>query len=110
MLTALAVPLQPVELTVPPPPLDHEANGIGESLRRVRYARRQQQDFARANRQVRDFPVLHHAQHHLALYLLKEFFGRIDVKILAAVRASDRHDDELAVLEDDFVAHGGRSK
>ena len=106
VLAALAVPLQAIELTVAPPPLDHQADRIGESLRRMRYARRQQQDLSRADRQIRDGPVLHHAQHHLALELLKEFLGGIDVEILAAVRASDRHDDEFAVLVDDFVAHG----
>ena len=46
---ALAVPLKTVELAGAPLALDHESDGVGAALRRMRHPRRQQQDLARAD-------------------------------------------------------------
>ena len=100
----LAVPLKAVELARAPLALDHEPHRVGAALRRMRHARRQQQDLAFADRHIDAVPVLHGLEQNVALELVEEFLGRIDVIVGARVRAADHHDDEFAVTENALVA------
>src|SRR5262249_59133342 len=43
-------------------------------------------------------------EHHVAVHLVEELLARIDVKVLARVRAAYHHDDEVAVAESALVA------
>ncbi len=79
---------------------------FGRTLWRMWNARREQKNFAGANRQLANPASLGHTQHHVAFELVEEFFGRIDVEIAAHVRAADRHHDKLTVPVDELIAHG----
>src|SRR3712207_7627663 len=49
-----------------------DADRLRHALRRVRHARRQQEDLAFADRNVDELAVLHGLQHHLALDLIED--------------------------------------
>jgi hypothetical protein len=89
---------------LPPGALDDESDGMRRALRRVRHVRRDQQDFAGADRHVERAAVLHGLEHHVALELIEEFLARVDVVVVAGVRAAHHHDDEVAVAEHTLVA------
>ena len=71
----------------------------------MRHARRQQQHFAFADRNVDAAAVLHGPQRHVAFELIEEFLARIFMVVGARVRAADHHDDEFGMLEHPPVAH-----
>ena len=64
-----------------------------------------QQHLPGADRHIHRAPVLHGLEHHVALELVEELLARIDVVVLAGVRAAHDHDDEVAVAEHALVAH-----
>jgi hypothetical protein len=66
----------------------------------------EQQHLSGTDRQVHDASVLHGSQHHVTFELVKELLARVDVVVLAGIRAADHHDDEVAVTEHALVAHG----
>ena len=72
----------------------------------MRQVGRQQEDLTLVDGDVDALAVLHGGQRDTAFELVEEFLARVDVKILAAVRPADHHDDELAVREHELVAHG----
>src|SRR6266478_4452614 len=49
--------------------------------------------------------VLHGLEHHVAFELVEEFLPRVDVVVLAGVRAAHHHDDEIAIAKHTLVAH-----
>src|SRR5256885_3651493 len=105
-LTAvLAVPLEAIELARAARALDHQAHGVCGSLRRLRQVGRNQQHFAGADRHVDRAAVLHGPEHHVAFELVEEFLPRVDVVVLAGVRAAHHHDDEIAIAKHALVAH-----
>src|SRR3984893_10423475 len=105
-LTAvLAVPLEAIELAGAAWALDHQAHGVGGPLRRMRQVGRKQQDFAGADRQIDRAAVLHGPEHHVAFELVEELLPRVDVVVLAGVRAAHHHDDEIAIVKHALVAH-----
>src|SRR3982074_144210 len=105
-LTAvLAVPLEAIELAGAAGTLDHQAHGVGGALRRMRHVGRNQQHFAGTDWHVDRAAVLHGLEHDAALELVEEFLSRVDVVVLAGVRAAHHHDDEIAILKHALVAH-----
>src|SRR5215831_6854772 len=101
---ALAVPLEAIELTRAPHTFDHQAHGVGRTLRGVRQLRRYEQHLAGADRHVHRTSVLHGPEHHVTFELVEELLAWIDVEVLARVRAAHHHDDEVAVAEYALVA------
>jgi hypothetical protein len=70
------------------------------------HMRGQQQDLARADRDIDAFAILDGPQQHVAFELVEVFFPRVVVVILARIGSPDDHDDEVGALEDLFVANG----
>src|SRR5882724_6626728 len=103
----LAVPLEAIELARFSLALDHQSHRVGAALRRVRYQGRQQEYFAFADRHVGGASVLHRLQHHVAFELVEEFLARVDVVVLAGIRAPNDHDDEIAITENPLVPDRG---
>src|SRR5262249_33052727 len=67
-----AVPLEGVEL-VRPGRLDHQADRARlRALRRMAHMRRQQEDIARADRDVVERPIVDDLEQHVALELIEE--------------------------------------
>src|SRR6266481_1446050 len=105
-LTAvLAVPLEAIELARAAAALDHQAQGVCGPLWRMRHVGRNEQHFAGADRHIDRAAVLHGPEHHVAFELVEEFLPRVDVVVLAGVRAAHHHDDEIAILKHALVAH-----
>src|SRR5215469_5979092 len=105
LAAALAVPLKTVQLTRTARPFDDQAHGVGGALRGVWQVGRDEQYLAGTNRHIHRPSVLHGPEHHVALELIEEFLPGVDVIVLARVRATDHHDDEIAVAEHALVAH-----
>src|SRR5688572_3300403 len=103
---AFAVPLETIALAGTACAFDDQAHGIGRTPRRVRHVRRQQENLAFGDGHVHAFAILDGGERDATLELVKEFLAGLDVEVLAAVRPTDHHDDELAVGEYLFVAHG----
>ena len=106
MAAALAVPGKSVELRGGAAPLHHDADRARAALRRVRDFGGQQEHLALADGHVDPAFPLDGLQHDVALELIKELRTRVVVEILARVGTAHGHHDELAVLEQQFVAHG----
>ncbi len=62
------------------------------------------------DRQVDRLAVLHGFEHHVAFELIEELIARIEVIILASVRAANDHYDEIAVAEKTLIAYGRLQK
>src|SRR3979409_673895 len=101
----LAVPLEAIELAGAAGALDHQAHGVCGPLRRMRQVGRNEQDFAGADRHLGASPGLHGPEHHVAFELVEELLPRVDVVVLAGVRAAHHHDDEIAIAKHALVAH-----
>jgi len=71
----------------------------------MRHLRRQQEHFARTDGDIDPSAVLHGPEHHVALHLEEEFLARIVMEIGSRIGTADRHDDECAVLKQQFIAH-----
>ena len=82
----------------------------GAALRRVRDLRGQEKHLAFADRHVDSALSLDGLQHDVALELIEELGTGVMVEILAGIGAADRHHDELAILEQQLVAHGRLEK
>src|SRR5256885_17210610 len=106
-LTAvLAVPLEAIELARAACTLDHQAHGVGGSLRRMRHIGRNQQDFPGPDRHLDRAAPPHALEHHVAPEPAEEFLPGVDVIVLAGIRPPHHHDDEIAIAKHALVAHG----
>ncbi len=94
VLAGRTEPAQRVELAGAALALDHQPDGAGLALRRVRDARRQQENLAGADRDVADHGaavgLLGDAQRHLAFELVEELGAVLDVEVGARVRGGSR--------------------
>src|SRR5262245_59380324 len=99
-----AVPAEAIDVALGARALHHHADGVRPALRRVRHQRRQQEDVPLLHRDVARPPVLDHLHHDVALELVEQLLVRVDVVVVAAVRAADDHHLEVGVLEDEGVA------
>ncbi len=102
----LAVPLKSVELTGPSSALDDQTYGASRTLRRMRDARRQEQNLTGAYGQIANPAVLGHPKHHISFELVEKLFGGIDVEIASSIGTTDGHHDKFTVLKYELVAHG----
>ena len=98
-----AIPLEPIDF-VGARGLDDEADRALRTLRRMAHMRRQQKHLALADRNVVEFTVLDHLEHHVALELIKELFHGVIVIVGALVRAADDLHGHLALFENFLVA------
>src|SRR5258708_40223211 len=71
----------------------------------MRYSRRQQKYLALADGYIGYAPVLHRFEQHVPLHLEEKLLARVMMKIFAGIGAAHGHDDEGAVLKQQFVAH-----
>ena len=106
MSAALAVPGKSVELLGSARALHHDADRARAALRRMRDLGGEEKHITLADRDVDSAIRLDGLQHDVALELIKELRAGVVVKILARIRTAHGHDDELAVLEQQFVADG----
>src|ERR1700730_2819281 len=98
-----AIPLEPIDF-VRARGLDDEAHRALRTLRRMAYMRRQQKHLALPDRNVVEFTVLDHLEHHVAPELIKELFHGVIVIVGALVRAADDLHGHLALSENFLVA------
>src|SRR5438067_403532 len=82
---AVADPEEGVQLVGKTPPLEHQAHRVGRPLRRVRDARRQEEDLPFADRNVSRLAVLEDAQGDVSLELVEELLALVDVIVAARV-------------------------
>src|SRR4051812_8644374 len=108
LAATVADPEEGVLLVGQPPPLDHEAHGVGWPLRRVRRAGRQEEDLALADGQVDQLSALQDAQGDVALDLVEELLALVDVVVGAAVRAAHDGDHEVPIAFPDLRVADGR--
>jgi hypothetical protein len=104
MVAPVAIPGEPIGFVVPTLALDDQAHSVGKPLRRMRHVRREQQDFSCTNGYIHPLSILNRAQEHVALELVEELLARVVVVVLARIGPAYDHDDELARVEDLFVA------
>ena len=71
----------------------------------MRHLRRQQIHLAFADGHVGRPAILQRFQQHVPPHLVEEFLAGVVVKILARIGTADGHDDEVAVFEQQLVAH-----
>src|SRR5579883_3163322 len=95
-----------VELLGPARPLDDEADAPRRPPRRVIDVLRQQEDLALADAHPPLAAVLDHMDEDMAVELVEDLVPRIDVEVVARVRALDDLEDEVRALEHLLVADG----
>ena len=88
-------------------PLDHHPHRAGGTLRRVRHPGREQEDVSFPDVDVPGLAVLDGLDDDVALDLEEQLFAVLDVVVLPRVRTADDHHEELGVLPDHLVPHGG---
>eukprot|EP00966_Prymnesium_polylepis_P191336 4434138-Prymnesium_polylepis.1 len=105
------VPAQPVGcLALLAPPLDDQAERprLGP-LRRVRNARRQQEDVALVDVHHFAAAAMDDRQPHVAAQLVEELAALLEVEVGPLVRAADEHDAQLLAVQQ-LVHHGRRER
>src|SRR5438128_11338881 len=75
---AVADPEEGVQLVGKSPPLEHQPHRVRRPLRRVRDARRQEEDLPFADGNVAGFAVLEHAQRDVPFDLVEELLALVD--------------------------------
>src|SRR5262249_8400921 len=108
-LAAITEPRQSVELVRPALALDHEAPRRRRPDRTVRRPRATKEHFPLAHGNVTTRAVVHDLHGDVAGQLIEDLVARIDVEVIARVRAADDLEDELALGKDFLVATGGRN-
>src|SRR6185369_1483442 len=108
VVTVRAIPLEGIELTFRPRHLDHHSDRVSGTLGRVAHVLRKQEHLSFADRDLYRWLAgfFDYAQLDVALELIKEFFGRVVVKVASLVRTTDHGDHELAVFPHLGIADG----
>jgi hypothetical protein len=100
---SFAIPGKAVQFIGAAAALDDDPHGSGGTPWRVRHFGRQQKQLALANRDIGDASVLDDSKHYISLDLKEQFFARVMMEILARIRTTDGHDDEGAVVKQQFI-------
>src|ERR1700723_2868653 len=107
LVTALAIPLEPIQITLLTRYLDHHPNSSRSTLRGMPHVFRQQKDLTFLDWQVngRVAHCFHQTKKNVAFQLVKELLGWIVVIVAALVGASDHSHHHLAVFPYLRVTH-----
>ena len=81
-----------------PPPLHHDANGIGRTDRRVGDIWRNEESLTLADQMIDDPVAFADPDFDVTLELIKIFLRIDEVKIVSSVRSLDDHDEKIATI------------